>query len=65
MLGNLGNVKTQMTSWLGSVPGSIPSFRKADGTEVAETLTQGVESPASEKPVKGSSIEKDEEDNSR
>uniref|UniRef100_A0A1B6KKR3 BSD domain-containing protein n=1 Tax=Graphocephala atropunctata TaxID=36148 RepID=A0A1B6KKR3_9HEMI len=66
MLGNLGSVKTQMTSWLGSA--SIPSFRKGDGTtDGSETIDNpplGVESPASEKSVKGSPMEKDEDDNS-
>lgn len=67
MLGNLGSVKSQMTSWLGSA--SIPTFRKADGTadasESQDNQTLGVESPASEKSVKGSPLEKDEDDNSR
>uniref|UniRef100_A0A1B6G4E8 BSD domain-containing protein n=1 Tax=Cuerna arida TaxID=1464854 RepID=A0A1B6G4E8_9HEMI len=66
MLGNLGSVKTQMTSWLGSA--SIPSFRKGDGTadgsEALDNPPLGVESPASEKSVKGSPMEKDEDDNS-
>ncbi|XP_054270717.1 synapse-associated protein of 47 kDa-like isoform X4 [Macrosteles quadrilineatus] len=84
MLGNLGSVKNQMSSWLGSA--SIPSmpsmpsmpampamptmpFRKSDGTtEGSEGLDNpgaSVESPASEKSVKGSPTEKEEDDNSR
>lgn len=66
MLGNLGSVKTQMSSWLGS---GIPGLRKgetapAEPAEGHENPAQDVESPASEKSVKGSPIEKDDDDSS-
>uniref|UniRef100_A0A1B6CPZ5 BSD domain-containing protein n=1 Tax=Clastoptera arizonana TaxID=38151 RepID=A0A1B6CPZ5_9HEMI len=65
MLGNLGSVKSQMSGWLS---GGIPGLRKTDtpgaeGTEGVD-VAQGVESPASQQSVKGSPVEK-EDDNSR
>lgn len=67
MLGNLGNVKSQMSGWLS---GGIPGLRKSEtpsgeATESLENAAQGVESPASEKSVKGSPVEKEDDDNSR
>lgn len=64
MLGNLGSVKTQMSSWLGS---GIPGLRKgetapAEPAEGHENPVHDVESPASEKSVKGSPVEKDDDD---
>uniref|UniRef100_A0A1B6CA49 BSD domain-containing protein n=1 Tax=Clastoptera arizonana TaxID=38151 RepID=A0A1B6CA49_9HEMI len=64
MLGNLGSVKSQMSGWLS---GGIPGLRKTDtpgaeGTEGVD-VAQGVESPASQQSVKGSPVEK-EDDNS-
>lgn len=58
----LGNVKSQMSSWLGSA--NIPGLGKKDETvpENAEKLDDS--SPLSEKSIKGSPTEKDD-DNSR
>ncbi|KAL1455438.1 hypothetical protein WDU94_009529 [Cyamophila willieti] len=58
----LGNVKSQMTSWLGSA--SIPGLGKKDENvpENAEKLDDS--SPVSEKSIKGSPTEKDDDNSS-
>lgn len=60
----LGNVKNQMTSWIG---GGIASLRKtSEGDAVSSSAAeQPLDSPVSETSVKGSGKEKDDEDNSR
>ncbi|XP_065202347.1 synapse-associated protein of 47 kDa isoform X1 [Planococcus citri] len=58
----LGNVKNQMTSWIG---GGIASLRKtSEGEAVPANAELPPESPVSETSVKGSIKEKDDDDNS-
>lgn len=59
----LGNVKNQMTSWIG---GGIASLRKtSEGEAIPSNSEQPPESPVSETSVKGSIKDKDDDDNSR
>ena len=58
----LGNVKNQMTSWIG---GGIASLRKASEGDAAAPTSDPLDSPLSEASVKGSMKERDDEDNSR
>lgn len=59
----LGNVKNQMTSWIG---GGIASLRKTSEGEAVPAKTEvPPDSPVSETSVKGSIKEKDDDDNSR
>lgn len=59
----LGNVKNQMTNWIG---GGIASLRKtSEGDTSTAASEMPPDSPISEASIKGSIKEKDDEDNSR
>lgn len=58
----LGNVKNQMTNWIG---GGIASLRKTSEGDAFAVTEQTPDSPLLENSPKGSIKEKDDDDNSR
>lgn len=58
----LGNVKNQMTNWIG---GGIASLKKTSEGDASAVTEQAPDSPLLETSPKGSIKEKDDDDNSR
>lgn len=58
----LGNVKNQMSNWIG---GGIASLRKTSEGDASAVTEQALDSPLLENSPKGSIKEKDDDDNSR